>query len=289
MLATDTLLPLGTQPVPGDAPAGASIRYDEVFTRLEAEMAKLENPAGGEVDWKTAVFDATAILRDRSKDLLVAAYLARGLMQQHGAEGLTAGLMVIEGMATTFWDGLQPQRPRARRSCLEWISERAAVLLDPTSLRPHDLAHVPAALARVEAIWTLLNDRFEGEDCGMASLRRRLRELSEGAGTAAAASTEPGAAASPGAGAASSGGGGGAVHIAGGPATSRVAAIQRLAEVADYYRRYEPHSPVGYLVNKAMSWSDKSFEQIFQEMLKNKREAQDHIWDLLGIPLPEQQ
>ena len=278
MLATDTLLPLGTQPIPGDIPAGASARYDEAFTRLEAEMSKLENPSGGEVNWKAAIADASAILREKSKDLLVGAYLARGLLQEHGVEGLAAGLAVIQGMTTTFWEGLQPNRPRARRGALEWISERAAVLLEPASLRPNDLAHVPAALASAEAMWTGLADKFEGEDAGVSALRRRLKELNDGASASAGAA---GAAAADGAAA-----DGAAPAGRGGPASTRAAAIQRLSEAADYFKRYEPHSPVGYLVGRAMQWSEKSFEDIFGELLKGKKEAQDHIWDALGIPIP---
>jgi type VI secretion system protein VasJ len=283
MLATDTLLPLGSQPIPGDNPAGAPARYEEAFTRLEAEMSKLENPSGGEVDWKTVIDDASAILREKSKDLLVGAYLARGLQQQHGVEGLAAGLAVLQGMTTTFWDGLQPSRPRARRGALEWISERAAVLLEPASLRPNDLAHVPAALASAEAMWTGLADKFEGEDAGVATIRRRLKELNEGASASAAANgADPAAQGAGGDG----GAGGGARGGAQGPATTRAAAIQRLSEAADYFKRYEPHSPVGYLVGRAMQWSEKSFEDIFAELLKGKKEAQDHIWDALGIPIP---
>ncbi len=283
MLATDTLLPLGSQPIPGDNPAGASARYDEAFTRLEAEMSKLENPSGGEVDWKTVIDDASAILREKSKDLLVGAYLARGLQQQHGVEGLAAGLAVLQGMTTTFWDGLQPNRPRARRGALAWISERAAVLLEPASLRPNDLAHVPAALASAEAMWTGLADKFEGEDAGVATIRRRLKELNEGASASASASgADPAAQGAGGDGGAVGGARGGAQ----GPANTRAAAIQRLSEAADYFKRYEPHSPVGYLVGCAMQWSEKSFEDIFGELLKGKKEAQDHIWDALGIPIP---
>jgi type VI secretion system protein VasJ len=284
MLATDTLLPLGTAPIPGENPAGASARYEESFTRLEAEMSKLENPSGGEVDWKAAITDATAILREKSKDLLVGAYLARALLQQHGVEGLAAGLAILQGMTTAFWEGLQPNRPRARRGALEWVSERAAAALDPSQLRPNDLAHVPAALASTEAMWSALADKFEGEDAGLASLRRRLKELGEGAAAGGSAGADGAATSAADAGA----GGAGASPraAAGGPATTRAAAIQRLSEAADYFRRYEPHSPVGYLVGRAMQWSEKSFEDIFAELLKGKKDAQDHIWDALGIPIP---
>lgn len=286
MLDPDRLLALGTQPIPGDTPAGASARYDDVFTRLETEMVKLENPSGGEVDWKQAKADATTILESKSKDLLVGAYLARILLQLDGLEGLGVGLGVLVGMTTTFWDGVQPTRPRARRGAYEWISERAAGLLTPETLRPQDLAHLPAALAHLQTLWSFLADKFEGEDPGLATLKRVLTELQAGtsAGTGTDESASGGSAEAATAPAAGGAGGGGAAM---GPAATRAAAIQRLREAAAYFQRHEPHSPVGFLVGRALQWSDRSFEQIFAELLKGKKDAQDQIWDQLGIPIPD--
>lgn len=41
-----------------------------------------------------------------------------------------------------------------------------------------------------------------------------------------------------------------------GPVHSRDHALQRLREVADFFRRTEPHSPVAYLAAKAASWGE---------------------------------
>ena len=290
MPVIDSLLPLGTTPIPGDAPTGVSVRYEEVFANLENEINKLDNPAGPTIDWKIAAAEGQTILGERSKDILVAAYLTRALYALHGAEGMAAGLTICRDMCVTFWDGMHPSRIKPRRAALEWISERLAVLLDPATLSAQDAPHLASAYAVVEDFWTQFNDKFDGEDCGWATVRRRLAEIQSSAAPAAesgeAEGAEGAASATGGApvGAAGGGGGGGGRS---GPIQSRAAAIQRLTEVATYFSTYEPHSPVGMLVNRAIHWSQIGFEELFTDLLKDQQNAQDHIWTTLGIKKPD--
>jgi type VI secretion system protein ImpA len=60
-------------------------------------------------------------------------------------------------------------------------------------------------------------------------------------------------------------GGGGA----GGPITSRTDAYVRLTEAADYLLRTEPHSPVPYLVKRAISWGNMSLAELLYEFVGN--------------------
>jgi type VI secretion system ImpA/VasJ family protein len=284
MSVIDSLLPLGTEPIPGDSPSGVSVRYEEVFGRFEGEINKLDNPSGPTIDWKQADADGRTILAERSKDILVAAYLCRALYELHGVEGASAGLTVCRSMLDTFWEGLHPQRVRPRRAALEWISERLTNLLDPLTVRATDQPHILIAQGVVEDIWNRYNDKFEGEDCGLASIRRRLGDIVNSNAPAATEATSGGeSSATPGATASHGGGGGGAS----GPVGNRTVAIQRLNEVALYFSTYEPHSPVGMLVNRAIHWSQIGFEELFKELLKDRQDAQDHLWNMLGIKKPD--
>jgi type VI secretion system protein ImpA len=67
----------------------------------------------------------------------------------------------------------------------------------------------------------------------------------------------------------SSGVGGGASGSAGGPITSRTDAYVRLTEAADYLLRTEPHSPVPYLVKRAISWGNMSLAELLYEFVGN--------------------
>ena len=54
-----------------------------------------------------------------------------------------------------------------------------------------------------------------------------------------------------------------------GPVRSRQEALARLAEVAEYFRRTEPHSPVAYLVQRAVSWGNMPLEAWLADVIKD--------------------
>ena len=57
--------------------------------------------------------------------------------------------------------------------------------------------------------------------------------------------------------------------VAAGAIQSRRDALSRLGEIADFFKRTEPHSPVSYLVQKAVKWGDMSLDSWLQEVIKD--------------------
>jgi type VI secretion system protein ImpA len=55
-----------------------------------------------------------------------------------------------------------------------------------------------------------------------------------------------------------------------GPIQSRQDALKRLAEVAEYFRKNEPHSPVSYLVTRAVKWGSMPLESWLQDVIKDE-------------------
>ncbi|MEQ1764911.1 MAG: type VI secretion system protein TssA [Pyrinomonadaceae bacterium] len=50
---------------------------------------------------------------------------------------------------------------------------------------------------------------------------------------------------------------------------SRRDALSRLSDIAEFFRRSEPHSPVSYLVQKAVKWGEMPLELWLQEVVKD--------------------
>ena len=96
------------QPISGDAPAGENAQYDPRHEALRAEVGKLDSLAGGEVQWPTVVSEAQGLLSGTTKDILVASYLAYGLMQTEGLGGLATGLEVLRGLLSDYWESMFP-------------------------------------------------------------------------------------------------------------------------------------------------------------------------------------
>lgn len=62
----------------------------------------------------------------------------------------------------------------------------------------------------------------------------------------------------------------------------RIEAYRKLGEAADYLMRTEPHSPVPYLVRRAIAWGNLSLPELLDELL-NKNADLATVYTLLGI------
>lgn len=68
----------------------------------------------------------------------------------------------------------------------------------------------------------------------------------------------------------------------GGPLRTRAQALQQLREVAAFFRRTEPHSPVAYLAEKAVKWGDMPLHEWLRKVVKDQG-SMAHLQDLLGL------
>jgi len=80
--------------------------------------------------------------------------------------------------------------------------------------------------------------------------------------------------------------GSGSGTAAGGPLRSRAQALQQLREVASFFRRTEPHSPVAYLAEKAVKWGEMPLHEWLRKVVKDQG-AMSHLQELLGLEEPE--
>ncbi len=68
----------------------------------------------------------------------------------------------------------------------------------------------------------------------------------------------------------------------GGPIQNRPDALKRLNEVADYFQRTEPHSPVAYLAQRAVKWGSMPLEAWLREVVKDPTTL-EQIRETLGF------
>ncbi|MEO5860151.1 MAG: type VI secretion system protein TssA [Pyrinomonadaceae bacterium] len=64
-------------------------------------------------------------------------------------------------------------------------------------------------------------------------------------------------------------GGGGKSGSSSGAINNRRDALKRLSEIADYFKRTEPHSPVSYLVQRAVRWGEMPLDSWLQDVIKD--------------------
>lgn len=67
-----------------------------------------------------------------------------------------------------------------------------------------------------------------------------------------------------------------------GPIHTRQDALRKLGEVADYFQRTEPHSPVAYLVQRAIKWGQMPLELWLEDVIKDVA-VLGHLRETLGL------
>ena len=70
--------------------------------------------------------------------------------------------------------------------------------------------------------------------------------------------------------------------MANGILRSREDALRRLDEVAEFFRKTEPHSPIAHLVARAARWGRMPLEEVLAEVIPDQA-ALAKIWDTLGV------
>jgi len=152
------LASLGKDPIQPDQPAGSDIRYEPEYEKLQAEIDKLSLPsASAGIDWKKVSDLGASILANKSKDLLVASYLAVGQVQMRQLDGLADGLTIMHDLIDQYWDSLFPpkKRMRGRVGALEWWIEKTGAALtgittDPVA--PEKLEAINTALSQIDTL-----------------------------------------------------------------------------------------------------------------------------------------
>lgn len=146
-MASSAVLDLQTvlAPVPGDNPAGASLRYTSVYDAIQESRREDDILPMGEwqrevktADWRAVIDISTEALSKKSKDLQIAAWLLEGLVETAGFAGLRDGLQLLRELQDKFWDSLHPViedgEVDIRTGPLTWINGRLPVLIGEISV-----------------------------------------------------------------------------------------------------------------------------------------------------------
>lgn len=169
-MATEELLDFEqlSTPIPGDHPCGESLRWDPLWDEIrearEARSDVVDESADSEPDWTRVLELTTEALYHRTKDLMVAGWMAEALVHRQGLAGLRDGLRAVADLVENFWDHLYPQVNEegdleVRAAPLVWLTDRDGGARMPVLLR----SVVPLALASDEGellSWAYSNARF---------------------------------------------------------------------------------------------------------------------------------
>ncbi len=164
------------EPISESAPCGKDPKYEDNYEALKHEIAKMGGMGVGSPDWKMVEREGAALLEQKAKELNLAAYLAAAWTVNHGLEGMTAGMEMVQALIEAYWENMFPplRRIKPRRSALTWLQDRLAERL-PRCISK-DAALIERAQQAVAGLKTAVYDRFEDPPCNFRRIRDTLEE-----------------------------------------------------------------------------------------------------------------
>ena len=67
-----------------------------------------------------------------------------------------------------------------------------------------------------------------------------------------------------------------------GPIENREDAFKQLLEIATYFRKYEPHSPISYILQKAVKWGNMPLNELIAELIPDSS-SRERYSELTGV------
>ena len=129
-------------PISAADPAGTDMAFSPDMDAV-AQARKFDDPSLAQGEWVTELKEAdwgfvldrcARLLRDKTKDLRVAVWLAEAAAKRHQLRGLGEGFRLLTGLCEQYWDqGLYPEADGAdheqRIGNLSWILSRTPALV----------------------------------------------------------------------------------------------------------------------------------------------------------------
>ncbi len=109
--------------ISGDNPAGSDVSNDEEYFKLTMEVPKTIP------DYKTWIELSENILREKSKDIKVAAWLCFAYYRTENIKGLKNGLLLILNFLRRYGNNLYPSNPLRKSKSIQFINTGRVIKL----------------------------------------------------------------------------------------------------------------------------------------------------------------
>ena len=145
------------EPISDSNPCGEDPKYEDAYDQLKQEIAKMGGMGVGSTDWETVEKGALELLANTSKELNLCVFLASAWTVRHQFDGMIAGMELVTGMVTRYWEGMYPplKRLKPRKGAFTWLQER--LVSETDKCKSTDRQKLERAIKAVtdlkEAVW----------------------------------------------------------------------------------------------------------------------------------------
>jgi type VI secretion system protein ImpA len=177
------LLNVLLSPIPGDEIAGEDIAFAPEVDEIR-EARREDDTSLTQGEWETALKTAQwprvmelceGVLRDKSKDLQIAAWYTEALTKVNGFAGLAFGVKVLDGLITDFWEFVHPAFDPAdleeRIGKIEWLNNQLTLVVRNIPL---------TSKASGAYAWLKWEESRQVENLGLKDAEARQKAIDEG-------------------------------------------------------------------------------------------------------------
>ncbi len=239
-------------PIPGDNPFGMNINYEPEFDTIKAEIGKL-----GNVDWEAVETNARTILAEKSKDIRVLAFVSYVYLRNENWEAFADVFDGLSQLAEKSYEGLFPDRPRAKQLAFKWLSEaRYSDTLDEKKPAEADHEHLKRLTTSLTSLKKILEDNFPEGSPFPSKILSAAQKWESATKPKPVEEKKPDQSAQPGAAPAA---GSAATASASGQAVQEPMDTPKQAQtvgkkVAQFLIDNEPSKPMGYRLLRTLRW-----------------------------------
>lgn len=165
------------EPISGENIGGQDCRYEDEFEAIEQEIGKLNNIYHREEpDWQKVATGTQALLTTKTKDIRLAAWLARAWCSVDGGVGLARGGALLNGLCQGFWAELYPRKSRARIAAFQGLFSVLDAQLDDGFLEQQTLSTLEALTDELNKLEQSLSSVLAEASAGLLPLVRRCQQ-----------------------------------------------------------------------------------------------------------------
>jgi len=269
----DAIIALGKVPISEASPVGDPVRYEPEFEELQGQMDRMASLTGEQVDWRRVLELSDAILKSKSKDMLVMTYFTLAVFEEESYAGLASAFEGYTEFLTNFWEKCFPKvkPPQGRYNAVQYLPEKIVPLVElkggpkknPTPSEKEAVHKCAEAVVKLdEAVQKAFSEYPADQQPNLLMLTRAFKSLQEKVGPLVSAA--PPAAAQPaGEGAAAADASGAPAAAAGAPAgpenfTTATQAAQSVIKVARYLLSQDIKDARGYRLMRAIHFGGLS-------------------------------
>ncbi|NVZ22027.1 type VI secretion system protein TssA [Pseudomonas costantinii] len=157
--------------------AGCDMRFSSEYETLESELGKAQSIHGASLpDWQKVSEISEQLLREHSKDMRVAVWMAWALYQRDSFPGLLAGLGVLLHLCEHHWAIVYPTKSRTRGAAFGWLVLRLDLLFAQNLSLADQLPLFQALLEHLVRLDELWGERLGDDAPLLLPIRRQLSE-----------------------------------------------------------------------------------------------------------------